>query len=145
MDIHDIIEEEPLDDTIDDETVEDSIISKALGFSSFGSSDTRPSKKRRVDTVVGRAPPVTGANASMLPPKPASLPQRPAQGPSQPEQTHSENGHEGSGQGHGSGKAWYVDYTDKRFSQNPWERLETKLGLTTNGRWVPRTNAAMTG
>lgn len=48
-------------------------------------------------------------------------------------------GHGGGGRGgHPGGRAWSVGYYDPSSNQNPWEALETALGLKPMGTWLPR-------
>ncbi|OAQ73237.1 hypothetical protein VFPPC_12957 [Pochonia chlamydosporia 170] len=37
-----------------------------------------------------------------------------------------------------SAKPWYEGYYDNMSNENPWERIEKKLGLESKGTWVPR-------
>lgn len=37
-----------------------------------------------------------------------------------------------------SSKPWYTDYYDSSSNQNPWQRLETSLGLQPLGTWMQR-------
>jgi hypothetical protein len=36
------------------------------------------------------------------------------------------------------GQPWWTNYHDPSFNQNPWERLEQRLGLEARGAWVKR-------
>ncbi|TLS25032.1 hypothetical protein PpBr36_06993 [Pyricularia pennisetigena] len=37
--------------------------------------------------------------------------------------------------GRAHGQPWYVDYYDRKSNQNPWKKLEEKLGLEPRGSW----------
>ncbi|KAI6358996.1 hypothetical protein MCOR25_007189 [Pyricularia grisea] len=39
--------------------------------------------------------------------------------------------------GRAQGQPWYVDYYDRKSNQNPWKKLEEKLGLEPRGSWPP--------
>ncbi|KAG9257706.1 uncharacterized protein F5Z01DRAFT_646784 [Emericellopsis atlantica] len=71
-------------------------------------------------------------------PIPYGLPQRPAFATSQ-----GEPGAHGVIPQHGSRNtqgAWYRDYYDPRFNQNPWDKLERNLGLQAQGTWLPQSS-----
>lgn len=40
--------------------------------------------------------------------------------------------------GGGRNPEWYLGYYDHSFNENPWEKLEQKLGLDPVGTWLPR-------
>jgi hypothetical protein len=44
----------------------------------------------------------------------------------------------GQGSGGRSSKPWWEGYYDPQSNENPWERLEEKMGLKAQGSWLPR-------
>lgn len=69
-------------------------------------------------------------------PLPHGLPQRPAFASSQGNSgAHDTMPHHGS---RNEQRAWYKDYYDPRFNQNPWDKLERNLGLQAQGTWLPQ-------
>ncbi|KHO01827.1 uncharacterized protein MAM_00828 [Metarhizium album ARSEF 1941] len=38
----------------------------------------------------------------------------------------------------GDSRAWYEGYYDSASNENPWDRLETSMGLESTGAWIPR-------
>ena len=71
---------------------------------------------------------------------PAGLPQRPAAGMdfvnSQNQRHNAGQNRQGGGRQHN--KLWYENYYDHLSNENPWARLEKKLGLQPRGSWIER-------
>jgi hypothetical protein len=68
----------------------------------------------------------------------ASLPQRPAAGTGFVGDFAGNNQSHGHGGGKQHNKLWYENYYDHLSNENPWARLEKKLGLQPRGAWIVR-------
>ncbi|UNI19889.1 hypothetical protein JDV02_006033 [Purpureocillium takamizusanense] len=78
-------------------------------------------------------------------PRPAGLPERPAPGvgfvgmpPRRRGHGEPQDHHHIRDRGPSSGKPWYEDYYDPSSNENPWERLESSMGLLPRGSWLAR-------
>ncbi|KAL3960303.1 hypothetical protein ACCO45_005420 [Purpureocillium lilacinum] len=85
------------------------------------------------DAAVAAAAAVESTPIASLP-RPAGLPERPAPGVGfvgmPPRRGHGELPEHTRDGGPSSGKAWYEDYYDPSSNENPWERLESSMGLS---------------
>lgn len=93
------------------------------------------------DAAVAAAAAVESTPIASLP-RPAGLPERPAPGVGfvgmPPRRGHGELPEHTRDGGPSSGKAWYEDYYDPSSNENPWERLESSMGLSPRGSWLSR-------
>ncbi|KAK9446015.1 hypothetical protein VB005_01129 [Metarhizium brunneum] len=79
----------------------------------------------------------SGETAPQAPPLHHGLPARPAPGTGFVGSPAQFPGRHGASQAGGS-RVWYEGYYDSTSNENPWERLERRMGLESMGTWVAR-------